>query len=53
MDQRAQAMLRPSGTEPKLKLYFFAAADTSVQAKENLDAVVEDLQGKLQAFGVV
>jgi len=47
-----RAMMRPSGTEPKLKYYFYAAASARVghdlieakkQAREVLEGMVEDL----------
>ena len=43
-----QAMLRPSGTEPKLKYYFYATAPTSTQAdlaesKKRAFAVLESM----------
>ncbi|MCD8509168.1 MAG: phospho-sugar mutase [Bacillus sp. (in: Bacteria)] len=42
--------LRPSGTEPKLKLYFGVRGDTSIEAQEKLVALVQPLVQKVKDF---
>ena len=40
-------MVRPSGTEPKIKFYFSIKGDTLSQTKENLLKVKEDVMGRV------
>ena len=41
--ERGKAIVRPSGTEPKLKLYLSARAGTMEQAAENCRRILSDL----------
>lgn len=41
--------LRPSGTEPKLKIYFSANGKTGKEAKEKLEAIKEQVLGKVNS----
>jgi phosphoglucomutase len=40
-------MVRPSGTEPKIKFYFSVKADTRSKAEENLSQVKEDVMKRI------
>ena len=40
-------ILRPSGTEPKIKLYIYSSADTAEKAKEMADAIFETANAKI------
>ena len=40
-------ILRPSGTEPKIKLYIYSSADTSEKAQEMADAIFETANAKI------
>lgn len=37
-------LIRPSGTEPKLKIYMFAKADSSLSAKKRVEEINADLE---------
>ena len=40
-------ILRPSGTEPKIKLYIYSSADTAEKAQEMADAIFEKANSKI------
>lgn len=40
-------ILRPSGTEPKIKLYIYSSADTAEKAQEMADAIFERANSKI------
>jgi len=41
--------LRPSGTEPKIKMYFAVNADNAADARSKLNALVSDVMGRVDA----
>ena len=41
-------VVRPSGTEPKLKIYIFAKADSAQKALERVDGLKEALQALIE-----
>ena len=43
-----RVLLRPSGTEPKLKLYYSAAADTREAAHDMVAALREEMGRRLK-----
>ena len=43
-------MIRPSGTEPKLKLYIGAVGKTEEEGKAQLDGFMAELDGMLSAM---
>ena len=48
MGDKVQLIARPSGTEPKLKLYYSAAADTRKAAHDMVAALREEMSRRLK-----
>ena len=46
-DEKTYFMIRPSGTEPKIKFYMGSNAENSDAAKKNIEDVLEDLKKQL------
>lgn len=48
----SRVILRPSGTEPKLKIYYFAAHEEEEKALEILSGLVSAMNRRMQDFGI-
>jgi len=48
MDDNSYFMVRPSGTEPKVKLYFFANDKDEIKASERLNNLIEKVLNKIK-----
>lgn len=49
LEHNCKLIVRPSGTEPKVKAYCFAGGSTAQQAKERLQSIVDAAQHMLHA----
>ncbi len=49
---RSRVILRPSGTEPKLKIYYFASGETVADAKALLARLMADVKQRMLDFGI-
>jgi Phosphomannomutase len=49
LDNGSWYAVRPSGTEPKIKIYLYTKADTSSQANENLKGMEATIMEKLNS----
>ena len=52
LGSQGQVILRPSGTEPKLKIYFFACEETEEAAVATLQSLVEAMKQAMRDFGI-
>lgn len=49
LDNGSWYAVRPSGTEPKIKIYLYTKADTSLQSNENLKVMEDTIMEKLNS----
>lgn len=45
LEDKASVICRPSGTEPKLKIYVSVVADSKEEAESQLDMIIENMSG--------